>query len=483
MKARQAEIAILLVVLVILSGTPILLSAGNTQTPSQPLTNLSRKPVPSGLPWYTVAVFGDNRPEAVPWVQLPDTFYRTVNELAAINAMVNIGLGDHVGQGSKRQFLEFYRVMKESGLENQMYAMGNHDVSFGRASWGNWERLIGPLYLDFDEIPGWRIGVLDTEANSTLWARMVNQTFTGAGDRSIMLAFHKPIIPYVHHNLQDDHPDMAKLLLDKVRENGHVKLVVQAHWHGWAHVRVNGTDWIISGSTGAPLYKASDCQAGVDCVSTYNYLLVILYPNGTYKYYPVRAGAGSGSITVTATSEGIVVENSKVDVHGKPTAIPVRVEFNTSLGPVYIPAIVPQDSRVIFRIIEASHGYEIETNATTYYAYLYQNGEGILLNKSNNRIVLPADVEWVKPVNPHHVLSYQEYQASQQATTTSQGRVTTTSATTQTTPKTSETGSSTQAITPTGTLTEKTRDGLTIVAGIVVVLVVLVGLAYSRISK
>ena len=162
------------------------------------------------------------------------------------------------------------------------------------------------------------------------------------------------------------------------------------------------------------------------------------------------------------------------------------MEFNTSLGPVYILTIVPPDSRIVFRIVETGPGYEIETNATTYYAYLYQNGEGLLLNSSNGRIILPSSVEWVKPVNPHQVLSYQEYQARQETTTTGHTTATPARTATQSTHQAtspSKTVSTRLTTAPTGTLTEKTRDGLTIVAGIVIVLVVLVGLAYSRISR
>ncbi len=466
----QVSIIIFIVVLTIIQGS--IMHAGSE--PQVSLTELSQKPIPQNLPWYIVAVFGDNRPEAIPWVQLPDVFYETVDELVEVNAMANIGLGDHVGQGSKRQFLEFYRVMNESGLENQMYAMGNHDVSFGGSSWKLWQRLLGPLYMDYDEIPGWRIAILDTEVNETVWRNMVETAFNNIGNRSMLIAFHKPVKPYVHHNLQDDYPEMANTLLKAISEKDHVRLVVQAHWHGWAYMKEDGVEWIISGSTGAPLYKTSDCQVGVDCVSTYNYLILVLYPNGNYTFYPVKTGENSGQLSIIISNNSIIIDNTKVNVHDKPTPIPVRLVFNTSVGPLYTPIIVPADSKVQVSIKGSTGDYSLTINASKYYAYIYNSGgKAVLLEPVNETIKLPSNITWIKPVKPRHVMTYNEYQAYLKSIQTSTSQPPTTQA--------SREESSSPGLT--STIASKAKDKLTIVAGIIIVLVIIVGLAYSRIKR
>ena len=362
-------------------ATPILLYASAPTSMGQqqevvPLYNKTRHPIPGNLPWYPVVVFGDNRPRAIPWVKLPQVFYDSIREISMVNPVATIGLGDHVGQGSKRQYKEFYRAMNESGLENQLYAMGNHDVSYGGAAWKYWARYMGPYTLVFDDIPGWRIAVLDTEGKPELWRNGVEEAYRGLGDRSLIVAFHRPIKPYVHHNLQDDYPEKAELLLERINETGQPVLVLQAHWHGWAEYKSGDTTWLIVGSLGAPLYKASDCEAAASCASSYNYLVLLLYPDHTYRYIPVKAGKGSGNFTVEYVNETyVLVGNSKVTVYGDPAEMPVRLQFNVSVDGrfyrVYYVSMIPPNATVYVRLLEGPSGYRLESNATSKDAYVY----------------------------------------------------------------------------------------------------------------
>lgn len=372
------KVILALIIALITASTIPQVYEGIAETTSEviPLYNKTQTPLPQDLPWYFIVVIGDNRPKAVAWVQLPKVFYDSVNEISMINPQALVGLGDHVGQGSRRQYEEFYRVMNSSHIINQMYAMGNHDVAYGKKAWQFWKEYMGPYTIVYDGIPGWRILLLSSEAGLDLWNQTLENAYSSLGDRFMIVGFHRPIKPYVHHNLQDDYKEMSDALLYYMKEHGRTPLVLQAHWHGWAEYHENGTDWLIVGSLGAPLYSTDSCEAAATCVSDYHYLVLILYPDGKYQYTPVLVGENSGNITVEYINQtAVIIKNTKVDVYGNPIDMPVRVVYNlasgSSLYQLNIVVLVPKETIGYIRLVEGPSGPKIMSNISTSNSYIY----------------------------------------------------------------------------------------------------------------
>jgi len=342
-------------------GTPNI--QGSFSAPSTPLMDQRLKPIPQNLPWYPIMIFGDNRPSNIYANYPPEVFYRVVSEMDAANLLATIGLGDHVGYGYESQYAVFYSIMNSTRLENIWLIMGNHEVVYPNG-WAYWRQYIGPEYYITDSIPGWRLALLNTETSLESWNNQLTQSVTGLGERTLILFMHRPVYPYVNHNIQ---ADKNASIHEWANAYGWPPLVVQAHWHGWAYYRFNNTDWVISGSTGSPLYPTSECQPESICVSAYHYMWLILYPNQTYVFKPVHATGGN--LTVTTLNEtAYIVINNKVDVYGNPVEIPVRVKYVVGGIEVFIVSLVPANTTIVFNINPAEN-YLIETNATEFYVY------------------------------------------------------------------------------------------------------------------
>jgi len=372
------KIILILIIALMTASTIPQVFEGIAETTSNvtPLYNKTQAPLPQDLPWYFIVVIGDNRPKAVAWVQLPQVFYDSIKEISMINPQALIGLGDHVGQGSRKQYEEFYKVMNSSDIINQMYAMGNHDVAYGMKAWQFWKEYMGPYTIIYDGIPGWRILLLSSEAGPDLWNQTLENAYSSLGNRHMIVGFHRPVKPYVHHNLQDDYKEMSDALLNYMKEYGRTPLVLQAHWHGWAEYHENGTDWLIVGSLGAPLYSTDSCEAAATCVSNYHYLVLVLYPDGRYEYTPVLAGENSGNLTVEYINQTtVLVKNTKVDVYGNPADLPVRVEYEVGSGrelyQLNIVMIVPKETIGYIRLVEGPSGLKISSNISTSNSYIY----------------------------------------------------------------------------------------------------------------
>lgn len=348
------------------------------------LFEATKRPLPQNLPWYLVAAWGDNRPAATSGPlsrAYPQVFVDILNELSAVYPMAVVGGGDFVSFGTEDQYAAFYSLASQARLENFLPVVGNHDVAYGDASWGLYTKYVGPTSLVFDGIPGWRIAALNGEGGVSEWSSGIAAAASGLGKRALILAFHRPLYPYVNHNLQDDDPDKASEL-EAAMLNGTLspKIVLQSHWHGFAANLTNSTSWFIVGGGGAPLYS---CPSGASfpCASKYSYLLLVLFSNQTFRAYPLAAGPGAGNVTVIPEGAKYVVVNTKRDVFGNPTEVPVRLVWLAGDYAVYLVAFAPPNSTTVAAIDPAT--MKLETNLTGGYVYVVARG-------SSNATVLDA---------------------------------------------------------------------------------------------
>ncbi|QOR93978.1 metallophosphoesterase [Thermosphaera chiliense] len=389
-------------------------------------------------------VFGDNRPTNTYANYPPEVFYTVVNEMDAANLIATIGLGDHVGYGYESQYAVFYDIMNSTRLENIWLLMGNHEVVYPQG-WTYWRQYIGPEYYITDSIPGWRLALLNTESSLESWNNQLNQAVAELNGRVLILFMHRPVYPNVNHNLQSD---KNASIHEWANTYGWPPLVVQAHWHGWAYYRFNNTDWVIAGSTGAPLYKISDCQSEATCVSAYHYMWLILYPNQTYSFKPVLATNGTFSVRVL-NETAYIATNNKLDVYGNPVEIPVRVKYTIGGTDVYIVAMIPANTTIVFNINPAEN-YLVQTNATEFYVYFTKEDD------YNATIILPE--------NELSLASYNvtgEIELYESVTLTSPTPTTTTTTTTKPSTTTTTTTTSTTTTTTTSTTTTQTTEPAT----------------------
>ncbi len=427
--------------LILLAGLILSLGVAYAQQPAHSLYKESRTIIPDNLPWYPVVVIGDNRPTNVNSVQLPPIFYMVVNETKEIYPVAVIGTGDHTGMGTQEQINVLYNALK--GLQNVWLALGNHDLDAHQEKY--WTQVIAPDHYYIDDIPGWRVYVLNSECRLSMqWKAQVNTIWNNLGNRSLILVFHRPIYPKVEHNLD---PERANYLLNKIAQHDHVKLVLQGHWHGYASEVKNGIMWIITGGAGAPLYdypKTPPDNATI-VLERNHYIVLILYPNQTFAYEPILAGVGSGAlkiIKINATAYKIV--NTKLDIFKKPAWIPVRLDVNVSDWNVYISLIVPPNATIIVNYKIDGYDVKITSNATNWYAYATPPGG------ANNAVV-------GKPVNNVAELKLYKLQTTTTTTTTMTPAFTTnTTTTTSQAPVTTTTGQ--PATTTTTTIQQTTAQ-------------------------
>jgi len=377
-------ITYLLVISVILVSmfAPLLsTSASNTVT----LYDKTRRAIPGNLPWYPIIVIGDNRPADVNAIDPPDVFYQAVNEAENAFPLAVIGLGDHVGLGTPEQYEKLYEILNKTRLENLWFTPGNHDVSYSGISY--WLQYIGPDTLIIDDIPGWRIGLVDSEADIATWENQLKAVYNGTGSRQLILAFHRPLYPGVNHNLR---PGYDKVLLNYMNSYGWPRIALQAHFHAWVKYLYNGTDFLIVGSAGAPLYSCSDVSTpGAECLQVYHYLVMILYPNGTYTYTPILLGENSGAIRVIPlNSTAYLVANSKIDVYGRPVEYPVRLKFTIQGGELYVVARIPASSGVVFSIDPSSGRLRVSQDLDYYVYIVTGGGEPVVVTNASRELDL-----------------------------------------------------------------------------------------------
>ncbi|MGC8954142.1 MAG: metallophosphoesterase family protein [Desulfurococcus sp.] len=364
----------ILIIMVSLLVPPIATPLLNADTSTMvPLYVKTRIVIPGNLPWYPLIVIGDNRPPDVNAVDPPEVFYQAINEAENALPLAVIGLGDNVGLGTPEQYDRLYGILNKTRLENIWMIPGNHDVTYsGLNATGIdlWRQYIGSDNITIDDIPGWRIALINSEADITTWGNQVKAVYNYTGGKHLILGFHRPLYPNVTHNLKTKYDTV---LLNYMNNYGWPALVLQAHFHAWVKYSYNNTEFLIVGSAGSPLYSCSDViTPGAECSSVYHYLVLILYPNGTYTYTPIALGDDSGTLKViplNATAYSVV--NSKKNIYREPVEYPVRLRFTAGKTVINIVAKIPASASVVFSIDPVTHRLYISQNLD-YYVYIMQ---------------------------------------------------------------------------------------------------------------
>ena len=338
------------------------------ETPSQPLINETATPIPQNLPWYTVVVFGDNRPSYTFKTEFPPVFYMIVDEMEALNPYAIIGTGDHVGEGDPDQYQELYRVL--SPLHNVWLAPGNHDLHV-RGSLDDWRTYVGPdVYCLREPIPGWSFVFTNTEIGSL--DQFINQTREALeqcnGSNRLVLVLHKPLEPFVNHNLNENGggwiPETKNLI-----EEYNVTLVLQGHWHGYAALKDGTTEYMIVGGGGAPLANYPTMVFANDSVKgKYNYLIMVLSPDGNYTYIPVNPKRGEINVSINGTQ--VIVNNTKQDIHDNPIDMPVIVQTTYQNTTILVAAFYPANTTTHLTLKGTPENPLIETDAPITQAYI-----------------------------------------------------------------------------------------------------------------
>ena len=388
MEGRAALAAALIILLAVQFYATV---ASNTQTAGKPLIEVTHHEIPQGLPWYPIVVFGDNRPEVEVSTKFTPVFLEILNETRIINPYAMIGTGDQVGRGTPWQIEALYKLLSQSGIWNIWLAVGNHDIQYGGSA-GQWSRTIAPLHYQRDDFPGWRIAVLDDETGGTdYWRSQLENTTAGLGNRSLILVYHKPVLPNVGHNMD---PARANILLSFIKSHpGKIRLALQGHWHGYAVERKYNVTWIITGGAGAPLYENRGPRPGNDTLiitGRNHYLVLILYPDGTFKYTTILVNGSTSRISYKVEEESAgnttvvkgLVDNSLVNIEGKPVAVPVRINL-TSNWDSFIELTANPDSITWFKFTANSTGYWVESNSTTWYAVISNGTNSIVLDQDH----------------------------------------------------------------------------------------------------
>ncbi len=327
-----------------------------------PLMIASRQPVPQGLDWYHVVVFGDNRPQNTSGQKFNLVFYKIVDETRSINPYAVIGTGDHVGEGRRYQYEELWKTL--NGLPNLLLTPGNHDLLIS-GSQERWENYVGSRYLHAELIPNWSIILVDSYTRNM---KEFNSNVTSMFNQSIgphrILVTHYSVKPDLDYNIDDTCCGGRKkqLLLSMISEYN-VSLVLQGHWHGYAEKHDNRTLYIVTGGAGAPLYREpSNNDADYLRVMLYHYIILVLSPDGSYQVIPVYAP--KGNITVSKPqSDTAIIYHDKYLITGKKAEIPVLVYLEKDNTKVGVSLFAPFGKQIEVRLVSVSP-LEIQVNGS-----------------------------------------------------------------------------------------------------------------------
>ncbi len=368
MLRRMAPVLAVLLLIGVLAGS-LVSGAGERY---ERLDKYTSRPIPQGLPWYYVVVFGDNRPPRTSSVEYSPPFHYILHDINETRPHAVIGTGDHVGRGYKDQMIHLWMLMKD--YENVWLGFGNHDR--GRDTWF-WRQSIAPLYYYVDKIPGWRIVFLNSEDDAYTLAERAEEMLN-VTDRAKIVVIHRPLYPWVDHNIDSRKKEMLEQIF--IREN--VSLVLEGHWHGYAEETRGDIRYVIVGGGGAPLYS---WPGHPGYPRNYHYMQLILYPNGTYSYRIIQvadqAGRSVGSFKVESRGDTVYIYNNRLDFWSHPTRVTTRINLSVAGHTVYV--VLDADPGVVQARAYVYNGYiYVETNTSgPWYAYL---GDGSLARPINS---------------------------------------------------------------------------------------------------
>ncbi|MCE4614255.1 MAG: metallophosphoesterase [Desulfurococcales archaeon] len=397
----EGKTALVLAILLLLGIQFYTITSSNTPATTETVLNETSRNVPGDLPWYPIVIFGDNRPEVEVSNGFTPVFLKILNQTEVMDPFAMIGTGDQIGRGTPWQFKALYSLLSNTSIWNIWLCIGNHDIQYGGAI-GYWTSLIAPKHYNMDTFPGWRIAVLDGETgDATYWKSQLDNTTKNLDDRSLILVYHRPVIPNVGHNMD---ATRASILLSFLQQHpGLVKLVLQGHWHGYAVTRSYNVTWIITGGAGAPLYENRGPPPGNNTLiitGKNHYLLLILYPNGTFKYTTVLVNNESnigiekhtkvtlenGKTVITGT-----VSNTLVNIEGKPISVPVRFNLINNENS-YIVLMANPNSTTSFTYEQSLTSVSVKTASTSWYAYITLPGnKAVLLDQNNPSYVIESE--------------------------------------------------------------------------------------------
>ena len=306
-----------------------------------------REPIPQTLPWYPLAVFGDNRPDRSGEVRYNGVTYVLRDELVTINPFAVIGVGDHVWNGYVDQIQHFIQTFKN--VPNLWVVAGNHE-------WNNkpgvddsnqegityWRQHVAPDLYYKDDIPGWRIVFINLRAGYNDWDSVRNWLVNDAfkTNRHLIVAFHEPVYPRRDASKAISRvQDKLIPLLNQYRPD----IVLQGHIHCYDQGTRDGTLYIITGGGGAPKCKRYP----------YHYITLILKPNGEYWLEPIAVSNSDtgkpkiGDVKVLLSNKtntthivlDYTIYNSKKNIYNEPAPIPLRINFEIKgeeYGIVYV---------------------------------------------------------------------------------------------------------------------------------------------------
>ena len=373
---------VLLVLGIALLLVSLALGTGSISEASEPvdLYNVTYKPIPGGLEYYPLVVFGDNRPSWTHYVEYPEAFYKIVDDMYTINPIAVIGTGDHVGEGRTTQYQELYRLLVN--LSNVWLVPGNHDLKWP-GSMNTWHSMVGPDNYVVNRIPNWSIIFVNPLSyNVTVFNETLHMLFQQAVYPNRILVLHYPIYPWVDHNIDylTDGLEKQDILLDLINKYN-VTLVLQGHWHGYAEKKVNNTLYVIVGASGAPLYSApTDTDADLVATQLYGYATLLLYQNGTYKLTPIYINHGELSVYHINDTAKIIV-NTRYAMTRQPATIPVQLEANINNQSINIIALVDNGNPQAI-ILQNLQGENLTLKATPglYSIQAYIPGQDTMLN-------------------------------------------------------------------------------------------------------
>ncbi len=289
----------------------------------------TREPIPGGLPWYFLVVFGDNRPSSSGEVQYNPVFYRLVDELELVRPQATIGTGDHVWNGYVDQIQHFIETTRN--IPNLWVVAGNHEWNnkpyvddSNREGVNYWRTHVAPDLYYKDEVEGWRIVFINLRAGYPVtqnWPGVEQWLRTKAfnTDKKLIVVFHEDIHPKRRASKAISQVlDRLEPLLNQYKP----KIVFQGHIHCYHEGSYNGITYVITGGGGAPR-----------CNDVPHHYVVLILTNRGYTFYPVDAENTYIRITRSIQGSSTIyrIYNPKKQARtGSPVYMPVRIKI--SLG-------------------------------------------------------------------------------------------------------------------------------------------------------